>query len=174
MTIPPGWEGILDKDVTILWQGQPDGAIVLGANSVITGLFGLMFAGFALFWMVMASLAGGYFWAFGLIHFAVGIAIMLSGPLAGAFIRRHSFYTLTDRRAFIAADMPLVGRRLKSYPITADTVLEFDDTPLASIFFASQTRRGKNGPRQVPVGFERIPDGRAVLAQMRGIQKGSK
>ena len=167
---PPGWEGILDPGETILWQGRPDGAVTLTPGSVVMALFGLLFAGFALFWMVMASLAGGYFWMFGLIHFAVGVGIMVSGPLGSAFTRRHSYYTLTDRRAFIATDLPLVGRRLRSYPITADTTLDFEDGALATLNFATVPRRGRNGVHEVPVGFARIRDGRAVLALMRDIQ----
>ncbi|MDP4031861.1 MAG: hypothetical protein Q8P60_03220 [Pseudorhodobacter sp.] len=54
----------------------------------------------------------------------------------------------------------------------AANVLEIDDAPQVSIFLASQTRRNRNSPRQVAVRFERIPDGRAVLAQIRDIQKG--
>ena len=65
MTAPAGWEGILDTGETILWQGRPDGKIVLRPANTATFVFGLAFAGFALFWMIMASTAGGFFWAFG-------------------------------------------------------------------------------------------------------------
>lgn len=67
--------------------------------------------------------------------------------------------------------MPLMGKRLKSYPINPGTMLELDNSDPASIYFATQTKRTKNGTREVRIGFERIADGRAVYAKFRDIQK---
>ena len=170
MSTVPGWENILDTGETILWQGRPDGGIVLRSRNILTLIFGLFFAGFAVFWMIMAAQGGGGFWMFGLIHFSVGVGIAFSAIGWGAFLRRRSWYTLTDRRAFVATDLPLVGKRLKSYPITEETVLELVDGDLATVNFASITKRSKNGTRTVPIGFERIPDGRGVYRMMRDIQ----
>jgi hypothetical protein len=166
----PGWEGLLDPDERIVWQGRPDGGWHFKAAHLVALIFGLFFSGFALFWMVMAAQAGGHIWMFGLIHFTVGLAVMVGGPLADTYTRRHSHYTLTDRRAFIATDMPLLGRKLKSYPITAETVISFEDGPLASIYFASRQVRRKSGRRSIPIGFERIENGRHVLALIRQAQ----
>lgn len=165
-----GWDGILGDDETILWQGRPDGAVTLRLQNLALLVFGLFFAGFALVWMVLAAAAGGGFWMFGLIHFAVGIGIATGALFWGAFRRRRTWYTLTDRRAFIATDLPLLGRRLKSWPIDADTMLDLEDADLATVNFARETRRGKNGHYQVAVGFERIADGKAVYRLMRDIQ----
>lgn len=170
MTTPPGWDGILDQDETILWQGRPDTGISLGAQNIVMLVFGLFFSGFALFWMAMASMAGGYFWMFGLIHFAVGLGIAFGAILWGPFRRRHSWYTLTDRRAFVATDLPVQGKRLKSWPIDADTALELVDGPLQTVNFATEMRRGKNGRYEVAVGFERLRDGKAVYRLMRDTQ----
>lgn len=165
------WAGILDDEERILWQGRPDTAISLGVTNVMTGLFGLAFAGFALFWMIMASQAGGFFWMFGLIHFSVGIGLA-AGPLFwSAFRRRHTWYTLTDRRAFIAADLPVRGKSLNSYPITDGTVLTLEEGPPDNLFFATRTKRTKNGTREVKLGFERIEGGREVYRMMRDIQE---
>lgn len=166
-----GWDGILDADEEILWQGRPDGKVVFKPGNITLFLFGLFFAGFALFWMVMAASAGGFFWAFGLIHFAVGIGMSFGALFWSAYRRRNSWYTLTNRRAFIATEMPLVGRRLKSYPITETTVLDFDSGTPATIHFAEETRRTKNGTRTVKIGFERIDDGRRVYGLIREVQK---
>ena len=106
-------------------------------------IFGLAFAGFALFWMIMAAQAGGLFWAFGLIHFSVGLGIAFAPPFWNAWRRRHTWYTLTNRRAFIATDMPVRGRRLQSYPISRDTVLAYDAQDPATIHFAHEYRRGR-------------------------------
>lgn len=168
-----GWEGILDDGETILWQGCPDTKIVWQMANVMTFLFGLLFAGFALFWMVMASFAGGFFWMFGLIHFGVGISISFGAMFLSAFKRRRLWYTLTNQRAFIASEMPFRGRKLSSYPITEATTLDFIDGAPASIHFASQTRRGRNRVHTLPVGFERIEDGRSVYRLIRNIQEGA-
>lgn len=171
MSTPSGWEGILDDDEEIRWQGRPDGAVVWKASHIFTGLFGLAFAGFALFWMIMASQAGGGFWAFGLIHFFVGLSIGIAPPFWNVYKRRNSWYTLTNRRALIATDLPLIGRKLKSYPISKGTVLEFNSGNPDSIIFASERRRSKNGTYKVKIGFERIVEGQQVYRMIRDIQK---
>lgn len=168
-----GWDGILDPDERILWQGQPDASIVLRRAHLATFPFGLAFSGFALFWMIMASFAGGYFWMFGLLHFGVGIAIALGPIFLTPWIRRRTWYTLTNRRAFIATNTPMGGRRLTSYPIGPDTTLDFRDDGLPSLYFAHRVRTGKKGRRhRDDIGFERIEDGREVYRMMREMQKG--
>lgn len=169
-----GWEGILDEGETVLWQGRPDGRVVFRIGKAFQFVFGLFFAGFALFWMVMASQAGGAFWMFGLIHFSVGLAISFGALFWDAYRRRHTWYTLTDRRAFIATDMPHKGRQLQSYPIAPSTQLVFNPGPFATITFAHEERRGSKGRRYtVPVGFERIADGDEVYRHLRRIQEGA-
>lgn len=170
----PGWEGILDAGESVLWQGRPDGKLTFGLSDAAQGLFGLAFAAFALFWMIMASTAGGYFWAFGLIHFSVGVGLAIGGPLARTFRLRRTWYTLTTRRAFIASDTLISGRSLAAYPINADSTLALVEGSPGTVYFAEVTRRSKNGSRNVPLGFERIHDARDVLAQMRAIQKEAK
>lgn len=170
MTVP-GWEGILDEDETIVWQGRPDGGIVIKPGNIVTIIFGLFFAGFALFWMIMAASAGGFFWMFGLIHFFVGVGVAGGAVFWSAFRRRRSWYTLTSKRAFIASELPIMGRSLKSYPINDDTMLDFVDGDLATINFATERRRGKNSSYTVNIGFERVKNGRELYAKFREVQK---
>ena len=170
-TTPSGWEGILDPGEAVLWQGRPDTKVTWKIHHFVSFLFGLAFAGFALFWMIMASQAGGAFWMFGLIHFFVGVGIAVGPPYWSAWKRRHTWYTLTDSRAFIATDLPLKGRALKSYPITEATMLDYDSGEPASIHFAHEYRSTKNGSRRVPIGFERIEGGAEVYRMMRDIQR---
>jgi len=98
MTAPDGWKGILDETESILWQGRPDGALKFRLAHLFAFLFGLVFAGIAVFWMIMAAGAGGYFWMFGLVHFCVGVGVAIGPPFWGAWRRRNTWYTLTDRR----------------------------------------------------------------------------
>ena len=169
-----GWENILDADENVLWQGRPDRKIVWKLAHAFTFVFGLAFAGFALVWMALASQAEGGYWMFGMIHFSVGLGIAILPPFWGAWRRRHTWYTLTDRRAFIATDLPFRGRRLKSYPIDDDTAIEYDPGTPASIHFAHEYRRTKNGSRRVDIGFERIDDGDAVYRLIRDAQRGKE
>ncbi|MEM7731199.1 MAG: aspartate carbamoyltransferase catalytic subunit [Pseudomonadota bacterium] len=166
-----GWEGILDKDEKILWQGQPDARVRLRISKLFGAAFGLFFAGFALFWMFLAASAGGFVWMFGLLHFFVGLFIVMASLFGSAWRRKYSWYTLTDRRAFIATDMPFRARSLKSYPIIRDTVLNFDGGDPPTIHFNHEYRHRKNGKQKVAVGFERIQDGAEVYRLMRGIQE---
>ena len=168
-----GWDGILEEGEEILWQGRPNSRFRIKIGQIPAVLFGSAFSGFALFWMIMAASAGGFFWMFGLIHFSVGISIG-AGPVVIDNIRRkNTWYTLTDRRAFIATDVPFVGRRLLSYPITATTLLDLRGQDPGSIFFAEEFKRTKNGSRRIAIGFEAIPDAPEVLRLMRTIQKGA-
>ena len=165
------WQGILDQGESILWQGRPDGSVTLTIANVATSLFGMAFAGFALFWMIMASQAGGFFWMFGLLHFSVGVGLVAGPMVWSAYRRRNTWYTLTDRRAFIASELPIKGKTLDSFPITEDTILSLKDGPPDSVYFATRTRRTKNGSRQVQIGFERIENGTDVYRMMRNVQK---
>ena len=110
--------------------------------------------------------------AFGLIFVAAGLHMAGGYAVTRALARRYTWYTLTNRNAYVATNLPWQGKRLKSYPIAGDTVLEFDGSFPGSIHFAHKIRRGKNGSYRVPIGFERIDDAREVYRLMRDIQKG--
>jgi len=173
-----GWDQFLDPGERLLWEGRPDTALTIGPANISLALFGMVFAGFALFWMIIASQAGGGFWAFGLIHFSVGLVIIFSALFFGPFKRARTWYALSTSRAFIATDLPIVGRKLKSYPITSESMLETNGSDPATIHFATETRRrsGKNsrGTYQTPVGFERITDGETVYKLLRSVQRGQE
>ncbi|MEL6684624.1 MAG: aspartate carbamoyltransferase catalytic subunit [Pseudomonadota bacterium] len=166
------WKDILDDDEHVVWQGRPDAAFVLTPAMIGTAIFAIFFAGFALFWMIGASFAGGIFWTFGLLHFGAGIALLV-GTLAGpSFIRKRTFYSLTNKRAFVAKDLPMKGRTLKSYPITQDTQLEYRENDKSSVYFSTETHKTDDATITKNIGFERINDAREVLRLMRNIQKG--
>lgn len=176
---PEGWQGILAPDERILWQGRPDGGFTLSAAQIAVAMFGMSFAGFAALWIVLAARAGGVFWALGTIHFSIGMLIALVGLFGGTFLRRRTWYTLSNRRAFIATDLPFMGRSLRDFPITPDTPITFHEGDLSSIMFATHSgvvdlAPPRHRPRRVytsRVGFERISDGRRVLAIFRQAQR---
>lgn len=174
--VPEGWQGILDPGEKILWQGRPDTRVVFTLNQLPEIAFGLFFAGFALFWTVMATAMGGIFGLFGLPFLAVGLMILFKSNYIAAERRRYTHYTLTSRRAIIATAFPYAARKLKSYPIDAGSPLEFEDLgEVGSIIFSRITRTGQeSGHTTTETGFERIADAHHVWALMRHIQQEAK
>lgn len=176
MTGSDGWEGILQPGETILWQGQPDATPRLERKDLPKSVFGLLFAGFALFWILSALQAGGAIWMFGLIHLGVGLWLATWPFLGKSFVSRRTWYTLTDRRAIIASDLPWRRRALDSYPITADTPFEFQDTEPGTIWFGERYPAAIRARRKgrTRAGFERIGDARGVYRQMLDIQRAQR
>lgn len=170
-----GWAGILDPDENILWQGRPVPGFTLTPMSIVKLLSGAIFAGFALFWIIMAStsISGGLGWffgVFGLPFLFIGLGIMASGTIWPPYRQKHTWYSLTHKRAFIATDLPLVGRQLKSYPMREDDLLELVDGPLQSVYFTSETATSEGRDYAVKIGFERLTDGREVYRMLRDIR----
>ncbi len=190
MTPPPGWEDILDPGETLLWQGRPDHGPAFRPQHPMQVVMGVFFVVFSTVWIKMAFwITGGFpddagglvdiFPYFGVLFLAVGL-YMAGGFVLWDMLRlSRTTYTLTDRRAFIATDLPIQGRRLRSWPLDADTRLSLDDGDRGSVWFAwKEVSWRSNGSlhsvktQQVPVGFERIAEARRVYRMMRDITRG--
>lgn len=178
---PSGWEDILDPGEEILWQGRPDTALTLAPIKPLQMAIGLFFTVFALFWTSMAhSMSNGaepwffryVFPNFGLIFVAIGLYQMGGYAIYNSFRRKRSWYTLTNTRAFVATNMPLAGKRLNSWPITADMPITLTQNTPGTVHFATEQRSGRNGSYTIPIGFERIHDAAEVHRLIRDIQKG--
>jgi hypothetical protein len=185
LPVPEGWEGILEPGEQVLWQGRPTAGLHwrerLGARTV----FGLAYAGFALFWIFTAAvitsraptLLNLLFPLAGVPFLLIGLNLAIGKPLREARQRRQTFYTLTDRAAFIATTGP---KRLDRYPLDASLRPVLEDGNPGSVWFAETgagagrgwhgrgtARRYTAGGRSSGrIGFEAIPDARAVYAQM--------
>ncbi|MEP5727836.1 MAG: aspartate carbamoyltransferase catalytic subunit [Sulfitobacter sp.] len=164
------WEGLLDPDETILWQGRPENGVKLEWKSAFEPFFFLFFTGFSVFWMIMASQAPGPFWMFGLLFFGVGMFNLVGKHFWKAYLRNGTFYTLTTKRAFIGTTTG-TKRKLESYPIRADTTLTYEEGALSSIWFAQIITQTKQGSSPSDIGFERLADGKAVYAKFREVQR---
>lgn len=175
---PRGWAGLLDPGEQVLWQGRPDAGLTLSPVAPIQIIMGLIFMGFSLFWMSMvrwisAGMDGPIqlFPLFGLVFFFIGLWNAGGYALWRSFRRRYMFYSLTNKRAFIATNLPGFGRKLQSYPITKETHFDFEDNQLGTIWFAKQHISSKNGSVSRPIGFERIADARSVYALLRQVRR---
>ena len=167
------WDGILAPGERILWQGQPSTRISPRPGQIGESLFGLFFMGFSVIWMRTAyAIAGGPVWMFGLIFFFIGSYNVFGKYMWQSYERGHTWYTLSDRNAYIAKDSPLGGRSLASYPITPQTALEFAEGPTSAIYFATEPYRVNGRARTAKVGFENLTEGREVYDKMLAIQKG--
>ncbi len=180
LPVPDGWEGILEPEERILWQGQPAAGLRWQDLLDKRTPFGLVFAGFAVFWMVQAASASGVFMAlFGLPFLAVGLNMAIGGPLRDARRRSATFYSLTDRAAFVAT-RGTGARKLDRYPLGPGFRPTLEDGDPGSVWFATSqadARRGWRGTGSarsydlVPVGqqrigFEQISDARMVYGLM--------
>ncbi|MBK6466661.1 MAG: hypothetical protein WAT25_20210 [Paracoccaceae bacterium] len=182
--VPAGWEGILQPGEQILWQDRPQPGIEWADIDYSRILFGLVFGGFALFWMVMAfwtssgTLLGYVFPLFGLPFLRIGLRMVGEQLWLDQRRLRSTHYTLTDRAAFVASQIR--GRRdLQRYPLTPGLSVTLDDGDIGNVWFAEQssgfkpgrpTRTGNrrtdhtNSPPQ-KIGFERIARPREVWQQ---------
>lgn len=191
-TIPAGWEGILDDDESILWQGRPGGGVLWSDLLKFETFFGLFFAGFAVFWIYGAATMGRsvgtsgaglipmLFPLFGIPFVVVGLHMVVGRLFWDAYLRGQTWYTLSDKAAYIATET-LGKRALKRYPFEDMVPPSLDDGQPGSVWFAEELRthtsrrrhstaRGTSysGPTRtrvtrIPVGFRRIDGARAVF-----------
>lgn len=174
---PGGWASYLDPDEQLLWEGAPNPGVRFRAADLPIMIFGAFFGGFALFWIIMASwitgetgFVGYIFPLFGLPFLAVGIYLVVGRFFMDAYMRKRTRYALTTKRGIIATQA--FARSLKSYPIDADTEVDYQPGEEASIFFATEFRRGSKGRTySVRHGFEYIPGGDQVYRMIRAIQQ---
>ncbi|PHQ99198.1 MAG: aspartate carbamoyltransferase catalytic subunit [Marinosulfonomonas sp.] len=168
---PTGWEDIFEEGEELLWQGRPDGAVVWQKKHNVTALMGLAVTGFGVFWIVSSWQVGNDFWVFGLGFLLLGPALAIAPPYMNAMMRRSTWYSLSNRRAFIATERENVGRKLAAYIIRPDFTLDYDGQTPGSIIFAIEVRQPGNSAYRVSIAFERISEAAEVYEMMRGIQE---
>lgn len=191
MRKPAGWEGILEDGETILWQGRPDGRVIWREVFQFPSLLGLIIAGMAWGWLQgLRWISGGMtptealilFELVGALFMAVGAYLVIGRPFVGAFLRRRTWYTLTDRAAYLASD--IFGQRrlrrigigemnlLVNSPLEPDTIWLRREVTRAPR--ASRTAQGRRHSRVQTAsrqfGFEHIDEVetvRALLLRLR-------
>ena len=165
-----GWDGILDESEEILWQGAPAPGLQLDYQSPLEFLSSAVFAGLAFYWIILAYQGTGHFGFVGVIFLAIGLYGLVFKHFWHAFVRQNTYYTLTDRRAFIATSVPMLEKKLNSYDITPETNLEITEGKYSKIIFAESVRRGRKQDYTIKIGFERLENGRDVYSKMRELQ----
>ena len=173
----PGWEGILEEDEEILWQGRPvagfDWAAMFSGNTV----GGLLAAGFGIFWTIMAITLMGearsgpplifriFFPLFGVFFVLAALRGVVKEPLDAYRRQQGTFYTLSTKAAYIATDIG--GKRsLDRYLLSDMARLRLVDDSPGDVMFGTDARR-TDPTGQGEAGFLRLADAREVFAILR-------
>lgn len=77
-----------------LWRGRSKGMDPRQKMTMIP--FGIFFLGFAIFWTVSASAAGGFFGLFGLPFIVVGAYLVFGKNVVG----KKTYYVITNKRIY--------------------------------------------------------------------------
>ena len=170
MTDGRGWDGLLDADEDVLWQGRPDPGFTVTGQMIASTIFGMIVTAFGLFWTVGAMSFAVLLGITGLFPLGVGLYLIGAGLFWPSYCRRRTWYSLSNRRAFIATELPFVGRGLRFWDIGSDTTIEFEEGKYSTIWFHEETLGKGDNAYTKRAGFERISNGREVLALMRQIQ----
>lgn len=168
------WQSSLNEGEHVLWQSRPVPGLSLRPADLFQIASGLTLIGGAVIFSI-ADLNSGWAGFLVMAMVVLGLWSIFVPPLAGLIPRRYSFYALTNRRAFIGRDLPILGRSLKSWPIIGPTVRLEQITHghgLGTVLFTTTAAPWYARRRQdVPVGFEYIADAPRVFALMSDLQR---
>lgn len=120
MEIEPGLAGYLQPGEQVLWTGRPDPRVELGGSEVVVVSSGIAFIGIAVIWEIGAGLLGGapwYFLLFGLMFIAVGVYMAIGWPVRVRYVRAHTRYVVTDRRAIALTPRAVTDCPLRDQPV---------------------------------------------------------
>jgi hypothetical protein len=169
------WNAILEPGETVLWQGQSVQGLHFPGFDPGSTLFGLAFAGFGVFWMLQAfaNVAGqtgvAVFMPLAGLPF-VGVGLNLAGGkyFWRRYMRGKTWYSLTNRRAFVATNV-MGQKRLNFWVIDPATIIEVTGDAPPSVRFT-----GARGSVGVAGGaFEYIDEATKVAGLMRQVQAGA-
>lgn len=177
MEIKPSLGRYLQPGEQVLWTGRPDPRVGIGGSEVVVIFFGILFIGFAVFWDIGAGLLGGapwYFLLIGLVFTAVGVYMVIGWPVRVRYVRAHTRYVITDRRAIALTpraaagcplrDQPVIVYRSRSGRVTADI-----GTPMPhyrSMHSMSSDSSARTVRYVAPLRFAHVADSDAMKAAL--------
>jgi hypothetical protein len=85
----------------ILWAGKPNISVHLNRTDVLLIPFSMLWFGFAIFWTIGASKAGGAFGLFGIPFVLVGLYLFLGRFFIKAHRKRRTGYAISNRRVIM-------------------------------------------------------------------------
>lgn len=160
------WEGILGEGEEIDWQGAPVQGLQweLGRRETLAAIAGAA-GGITLFALTLGT-ANQTLGNAVLVFLAWGVIWTVIHHARSFWDRRRTFYTLTNKRAFIATWHYGV-QTLRAYPIATMRPLRLVDTRPGHVYFDHDTvqrRDGSGGWKEeiAEVGFLHLADPRDV------------
>ncbi|KPU83325.1 hypothetical protein JI58_09175 [Marinosulfonomonas sp. PRT-SC04] len=168
---PISWEDIFEPDEVLLWQGRPDPSFAWQKRHILPVILGLGVACLGILWIFFTPLGNGYTVIMGLVLLLLAAFLAIAPPVMAAMVRKASWYSLSNKRGYIAMHRPNLGRKLAAYPIDPDFELKFDAKTPATIIFAMAVRKTGSVSDPVKISFDLIEDGQKVYDLMRKIQR---
>lgn len=162
------WDEFLDDGETVLWQGQPKPVIRMDSNAKIGLALGSVFVlyyiiGTIVRWPEIPMVQV----VINLVMTCVGLWLMYEATLRQIVRRKRTWYTVTNKRAFVATDPVFDERKLAVHPITPQTPLTRKDD---GILFGKTTLKTWLGQRKVPIGFFCLEDPDLVMSHLKTAQ----
>lgn len=167
-----GWEEIFEPGEVLLWQGRPDPEFAWQKRHILPIILAIAVACLGVIWIFFTELGNGYTVIMGAILLLLAVFLAVAPPVMAMMVRKASWYSLSNKRGFIAMHRPNLGRKLNAYAIDPDFDIKFDGKPLGTIHFALAPRVNGNQADLMKVRFDLITDGQKVYDMMQAIQRG--
>ena len=170
----------LRSNEVLLWSGRPRQGLILRTSDIFLIPFTLVWAGFAFTWELMALAGGiGCFGIWGIPFVLVGAYITVGRFFVDSYIRRNTYYGLTNERVIIISG--LLRRETKSLNLrtATDITMSRSANGKGTITFGTapayaRMYQGMHWPgvmHQMPPQFELIPDANEVYEKLLEIQR---
>ena len=168
----------LDTNETLLWTGQPKKGIIFRTADIFLIPFSLLWCGFAIFWVIGASQAGGLFALFGVPFVIIGLIFVFGRFIIDSKQRENTFYGITKERIVIKSGV--FSKSIKSLNIKTLSDIEYteknDGSGTVSIGPKNPMMMWGNGMNWWPgvkstPQLDLIPEVRKVYNQIIEIQK---
>lgn len=115
----------LDINETLLWTGQPKKGIVFRTADIFLIPFSILWCGFAIFWVIGASKAGGMFGLFGVPFVIIGLIFVFGRFIIESKQRENTYYGLTEDRIIIKSG--IFSKNVKSLNIRSLSDIEYNE-----------------------------------------------
>lgn len=144
--------GELSIDESLLWSGTPKKGFHFSGQRAYFMIFGAVFLGFAIFWVIGATRASGFFGLFGIPFVLAGLYLIFGRALS----KMHSVYGVTDRRIIIKTMKTTVSIPFSS--IRSLTKRNFSDGSGDITIITNETVSTRYGYSNVQRIMQAVPD----------------
>ena len=115
----------LDGNETLLWAGKPKSGITFRTADFFLIPFSILFCGFAIFWVKIASQGSAIFALFGIPFVIVGLIFVFGRFIIDSKQREHTIYGLTENRILIKSGV--FSKKIKSLNIKTLSHIELNE-----------------------------------------------